>query len=111
MARCKSWSPTNQVNCLILTIGIDRISLTTTQFSVQLSWSGFMACLLVVQDSSFLKRKSLTRIPFSYVILSRTGWHLPVGGFKILLWLIVWRLPTTDHYLDCKITSPFVRYI
>ena len=29
IARCKSWSPTNKVNCLFFTTGIDRRSLTT----------------------------------------------------------------------------------
>ena len=60
MVRCKSWSPTNQVNCLILTTGIDRRSITTTHFSVRRIQSAFIVCLLVGQySSSFLKRKSL----------------------------------------------------
>ena len=101
IARCKSWSPTNKVNCLFFITGIDRRILTTTHFSVRLSYRGFItSCLLVGHySSSFLKRKSLnyqgltqpgdtylanspvkmiTRSPFSYVLLSRTGWHLPI---------------------------------
>ena len=132
IARCKSWSPTNKVNCLFFTTGIDRRSLTTDplfcQADLECLYSLFTcrSIFFFVFETKKLKLsgahtawghlfgkslvKMITRSPFSYVLLSRTGWHLPIWGFKILLWLIVWRLPTTDRYLDRKITSPFVRY-
>ena len=133
IARCKSWSPTNKVNCLFFTTGIDRRSLTTDPLFCPADLECLYSLFTCRSIFFFVFETKKLKLPgahtacwghlfgssssendnpksFSYVLLSRTGWHLPIWGFKILLWLIVWRLATTDRYLDRKITSLFVRY-
>ena len=99
MARCKSWSPNNKVKCLFLTTGIDRRSLTTDSpfcpADLERLYSLFTCrSILFVFETKKLKLseltqpgdtyfanslvKMITRSPFSYVLLSRTGWHLPI---------------------------------